>query len=130
MTCSPVDTSTSISRGFGFSVMSFASAIRRLVSPDMAETTTTVVVSAVAMTLHPRGRSGSLDRADRRAAEFLHDECHVATRTPREYCAPALARAKKARDLTPFQRALKALGSPTASQFQCCGHAVRIRPPA
>src|SRR5690606_6394532 len=41
VTCSPVDTSTSISRGDGSSVISLARPIRRLVSPLMAETTTT-----------------------------------------------------------------------------------------
>src|SRR5690606_26801959 len=41
VTCSPVDTSTSISRGDGSSVISLARPIRRLVSPLMADTTTT-----------------------------------------------------------------------------------------
>ncbi len=41
VTCSPVDTSTSISRVLGWSLTPLASSIRRLVSPLMAETTTT-----------------------------------------------------------------------------------------
>src|SRR5574340_1398766 len=41
VTCSPVDTSMSSSRGSGWAWMPFASAISRLVSPDMAESTTT-----------------------------------------------------------------------------------------
>ena len=41
VTCSPVDAITSSSRGSGLAWMSFASAISRLVSPLMADTTTT-----------------------------------------------------------------------------------------
>ncbi len=42
VTCSPVDTIWSSSRGSGSSVMAFASAKRRLVSPLIADTTTTI----------------------------------------------------------------------------------------
>ncbi len=41
VTCSPVDKSTSSSRGLGRSWIDLASPIRRSVSPDIAETTTT-----------------------------------------------------------------------------------------
>ena len=41
VTCSPVEATTSSSRGSGMGEISFASAINRLVSPDMAEGTTT-----------------------------------------------------------------------------------------
>ena len=41
-TCSPVLATTSSSRGSGSGWISLASAIRRLVSPLMAETTTTI----------------------------------------------------------------------------------------
>ena len=41
VTCSPVEMTTSSSRGSGCFWISLASAIRRLVSPLMAETTTT-----------------------------------------------------------------------------------------
>ena len=41
VTCSPVEATTSSSRGSGWGEISLASAISRLVSPDMAEGTTT-----------------------------------------------------------------------------------------
>ena len=42
VTCSPVDATTSSSRGLGFPDSSFASASSRLVSPAIAEGTTTI----------------------------------------------------------------------------------------
>src|SRR6476660_8026227 len=41
-TCSPVDASMSSSRGSGCGMISFAKPIRRLVSPDIADGTTTI----------------------------------------------------------------------------------------
>ena len=77
MTCSPVEAITSSSRGSGCGWISLASAISRLVSPDMADGTTTTSWPAA---FHLATRCAtflmrSVD-ADRRAAVLLDDQCH------------------------------------------------------
>ena len=52
LTCSPVDISTSISRGLGRLWMSCASAMRRLVSPLIAETVTMMSFPAFCAAMH------------------------------------------------------------------------------
>ena len=77
MTCSPVEAITSSSRGSGCGWISLASAIRRLVSPDIADgTTTTSWPAAFHFATRARDVLDALDRADRGAAVFLNDQCH------------------------------------------------------
>ena len=78
VTCSPVEAMTSSSRGSGIAWISFASPISRLVSPLMAETTTTSWWPARDhFSSRRRDILDALDRTDRGAAVFVNDQGHV-----------------------------------------------------
>ncbi len=77
MTCSPVEAITSSSRGLASGLSSLASASRRLVSPDMAEGTTTSWWPSRAKRRHAlRDLADALGAAHGSAAVLLDDQGH------------------------------------------------------
>ena len=76
--CSPVASSTSISRSLGRGMISLASLMRLSVTPLMAETTTTTLLPGCWYSGHARGDVlDPLGIADRGAAIFLNNQCHT-----------------------------------------------------
>ncbi len=76
LTCSPVESSMSISRAFGLSVICRARSMRWSVLWPIALTTITTWLPCCCARIALRGGENLLRVGDARAAELLHDQTH------------------------------------------------------